>query len=109
MLAARAWPGNVRELENAVARMLALSAEGGAIGLAALETFAREESPSSDDVASKREGKGGDFRTRVDALERTLIVEALEAVRGNRAEAARRLGLSRVTLLDRIKRRGIAS
>ncbi|HEY8430312.1 MAG TPA: helix-turn-helix domain-containing protein [Sandaracinaceae bacterium] len=43
----------------------------------------------------------------MEAFERQLITEALAAAGGNRAEAARRLALSRVTLLDRMKRLGI--
>ena len=94
-LAARDWPGNVRELENAVARLVALS-DGGVI---ALDALALPES-------SPEPGEGG-FRARVDAFERQLIEQAFAEAGGNRAEAARRLGLSRVTLLDRMKRLGL--
>jgi two-component system response regulator AtoC len=94
-LAARDWPGNVRELENTVARLVALS-EGGEIGVDAL---GRSAPPSS----SPDEG----FRAKVEAFERQLIGQALADSSGNRAEAARRLGLSRVTLLDRTKRVGL--
>ena len=50
---------------------------------------------------------GGPFRDRVDAFERELIAAALRAAGDNRAAAARALGLSRVTLLDRMKRLGL--
>src|SRR5262249_39916168 len=97
-LAARPWPGNVRELENTIARIIADS-DGGELGVDAL---GREVAPIADPATS-----GLPFRTRVEAFERALISEAVAAAGGNRAEAARRLGLSRVTLLDRMKRLGL--
>ncbi|UJR78243.1 sigma-54-dependent transcriptional regulator [Sandaracinus amylolyticus] len=93
-LAARAWPGNVRELENTIARCVALS-EGGVIGLDAL-----------DDTTTPTAHEGT-FRAQVEAFERELITRALAEHGGNQSEAARRLGMPRVTLVDRIKRYGI--
>ncbi|MEJ7597824.1 MAG: sigma-54 dependent transcriptional regulator [Kofleriaceae bacterium] len=100
-LARRAWPGNVRELENWVARALALS-DGGELGVEVLPVMAAPVV-----VAPTPGDRSLPFRARVDAYERALISEALSAARGNRAETARRLGMSRVTLIDRMKRLGI--
>jgi DNA-binding NtrC family response regulator len=100
-LAARPWPGNVRELENTVARLVAES-DGGELGPAALAPA------GATPVPPRAAAPGLPFRVRVAAFERELIEEALAAAGGNRAETARRLGLSRVTLLDRMKRLGIA-
>ncbi|MBL0212809.1 MAG: sigma-54-dependent Fis family transcriptional regulator [Myxococcales bacterium] len=99
-LAARSWPGNVRELENTIARLI-VESHGDEIGPEALD--------APNLVPPQRtDGDGAlPFRTRVEAFERSLIAEAVSAAGGNRAEAARRLGLSRVTLLDRMKRLGI--
>ena len=47
------------------------------------------------------------LRQRVEAYERGLIVEALRAARGNRSEAARRPGVSRVTLHDKLRKYGL--
>jgi DNA-binding NtrC family response regulator len=44
------------------------------------------------------------LKERVGAYERGLLVEALRETRGNRTEAARRLGISRVTLHDKLRR-----
>ena len=92
-LAARAWPGNVRELENTVARMVALS-EGGEIGPEPIEGSAPSPAPN--------------LRAQVEGFERGLIEQALRAAGGNHSEAARRLGTSRVTLLDKLKKYGLA-
>jgi DNA-binding NtrC family response regulator len=48
------------------------------------------------------------LRARVEAYERGLVLEALRAARGNRSEAARLLGISRVTLHDKLHKYGLA-
>jgi DNA-binding NtrC family response regulator len=98
-LRARDWPGNVRELENAVARLLALS-EGGEFGVEALSRLSA--SPESTPPAG-----AGTLREQVAAFERSLIARMLEETGGNQSEAARRLGLTRVTLIDKLKRHGL--
>ncbi len=95
-LARRSYPGNVRELENTVARMVALS-DGGELDVAAVGELAAPAAASGPAT----------FRERVDAFERGLIEAALRDAAGNRSLAARTLGLSRVTLLDRMKRLGV--
>jgi len=47
------------------------------------------------------------LKDRVEAYERGLVLEALRNARGNRSEAARRLAIGRVTLLDKLKKYGI--
>ena len=91
-----AWPGNVRELENAIERLVALSPDGE-LDLSLLA------------VAPNRAAAPESFglRERVEAYERGLIVETLKLAKGNRSEAARRLGLSRATLHDKIKKYGL--
>jgi DNA-binding NtrC family response regulator len=96
------WPGNVRQLENAVARMVALdgSREIGP------EAFVRAPPPEPgaeappDDTLSLRE--------QVEAIERSVIVRALAAVSGNQSVAARKLGVSRGTLIDRMHKYGLS-
>ncbi len=89
-LVQRPWPGNVRELENTVARLLALST-GGVIDVDALE------SPTT----------ATSLRDRVAAFERGVIEAALREANGNHSETARKLAVSRVTLLDKLKRYGL--
>ena len=95
-LQARDWPGNVRELENLVARLLALSA-GGPLGVEALDGSAKPRAAAS----------GAPLREQLAAFERELLARTLAAAGGNQSEAARRLGLTRVTLIDRLKRHGL--
>ncbi|HEX9399111.1 MAG TPA: sigma-54 dependent transcriptional regulator [Anaeromyxobacter sp.] len=97
-LAGHAWPGNVRELENAIERLVALSPPEG-LDLALLA--------DRGGAAPAGERAPLPLKDRVQAYERGLVVEALRAARGNRSEAARRLGVSRVTLHDKLKRYGL--
>ncbi len=106
------WPGNVRQLENAVARAVAMSGGGelgpdalpaavpGAPALPAANHAAELASPTDDALT---------LREQIDALERSVIARTMTAVHGNQSEAARRLGISRNTLTDRLRRYGIAA
>jgi two-component system, NtrC family, response regulator HydG len=100
-LAAHAWPGNVRELENAIEGLVALSPQDG-LDLSLLPGGAGGESR-----AREVEGAPLPLKQRVEAYERGLVVEALRAAHGNRSEAARRLGMSRVTLHDKLRKYGL--
>jgi two-component system response regulator HydG len=93
-LVARPWPGNVRELEHAIESWAAL-ADGTII--------TGEDEP---EAAPAREENLG-LREMVAAYERGLIEAALTAAQGNQSEAARQLGIGRVTLFDKMKRFGL--
>jgi two-component system response regulator AtoC len=95
-VATRGYPGNVRELQNVITRLVALS-DGGRISKTALEEPARSVPASSP----------GSFRQQVESLERALLTQALTVTHGNQSEAARQLGLSRVTFVDKLKRYGL--
>jgi two-component system response regulator HydG len=101
-LATHPWPGNVRELEHALESVVALSPEGD-LDLSLLPGGAGPGVPGRE-AGTARLG----LKQRVEAYERGLVVDALEAARGNRSEAARALGVSRVTLHDKLRKYGIA-
>ncbi|HUS28001.1 MAG TPA: sigma-54 dependent transcriptional regulator [Kofleriaceae bacterium] len=108
------WPGNVRQLENTIARLAALSA-GGVIGLAdfrAADTSHSPSAPPSSSISDTDEPapdarNGPSLKEQVEAFERGLVARALDATGGNQSEAARRLGVSRVTLIDKMKKYGL--
>jgi DNA-binding NtrC family response regulator len=93
------WPGNVRELENAMETLVALSRDGE-LDLSLL--------PSAAAPGREADEPALPLKARVEAYERGLLVEALRAAGGNRSEAARRLGISRVTLHDKLHKYGLA-
>lgn len=105
------WPGNVRQLENAVARMVAL-ASGGDLGPDAFAVVQPRPAPPEDgngtDAAPPGITTDLSLGDQLDAVERSIIVTVLAVTRGNRSEAARRLGVGRTALLDRLKKHGLA-
>jgi two-component system, NtrC family, response regulator HydG len=103
-LAGHGWPGNVRELEHAVESLVALSPDGE-LDLALLP-FAARGAGASAEAAAELPALG--LRPRMEAYERGMIVDALRAAHGNRSEAARKLGISRVTLHDKLRKYGLA-
>ena len=104
-LSAEPWPGNVRQLENAVARLVALSS-GAEIGAEALNPGAPQEAPPifAEGAVDEHAVDGLSLREQVEAFERGLIARALLGAHNNQSEAARRLGTSRATLIDKIKK-----
>ncbi|MBS4095239.1 MAG: sigma-54-dependent Fis family transcriptional regulator [Sulfuricella sp.] len=98
-----AWPGNLRQLSNALRTACALLEEDDAhIGWQHLpDDLAEELAPRQAEHNSALEEAIGNLRTLSDAA----IQRAVESVRGNISEAARRLGISRNTLYRRMKQR----
>jgi two-component system response regulator AtoC len=104
------WPGNVRELENAIERAVVLS-RGNPITV--------DHVPFTDNpMVGEGKGKGsggaggrdkgkGLFKARIEALERQLIVEALQRADGNRSKAAEDLGIYRRLLYAKIREYGL--
>ncbi|MCF8179355.1 MAG: sigma 54-interacting transcriptional regulator [Sulfuritalea sp.] len=98
------WPGNVRHLFNAL-EYAVVQAEGEMIRPKHLlsEIVAGAESPASTPVEGARLTRHYQPRGD-DAAEQALILKVLEESAGNKAEAARRLGMSRTTLWKRLAR-----
>jgi DNA-binding NtrC family response regulator len=87
------WPGNVRELDNAMRHAL-IKSGGGSITPEHLPTaICRGEPPLGSLVVGNQPD-----------LTPEKIAEVLQAVKGNKSEAARRLGISRATLYRRLAR-----
>jgi two-component system response regulator AtoC len=106
-LRANSWPGNVRELENTVARLLALAPDER-ITLALWRSLSEGPStPSAPLTAAGDPGPGHPLRARVEAFERALIAEAFEAAARNQSETARRLGVSRPALIEKLHKYGL--
>jgi len=86
------WPGNVRQLQNEIQRSVLMS-DGKAI--------------DADDLAinDPKPGEAGEDSnlTLMEAMERNKIIEVLKETGGNKLETARRLGIGRQTLYNKIK------
>ena len=94
------WPGNVRELRTAVEHAVVLC-RGDEAGLRELPAGVRGAEGGASDGAV-----GGEELSWADS-EKRLIVKALEQTGGNRAEAARRMGMSRRTLHRKLNQYGL--
>lgn len=84
------WPGNVRELKNAVQYAFVICPEGS-IGVAQLPPHIGQILEDQDSGSSK-------------AGQREELIEALRKSGGNQSEAARLLGVSRMTVWKRMKK-----
>jgi len=94
VLAAHDWPGNVRELENALERSLILAGDAE-VEPSHLSLSARV----GDESVAAALLKDG---FSLDGFEKQLITEALALAGGNKAQAARLLGITRRRLYSRL-------
>jgi two-component system NtrC family response regulator len=101
-LVGQPWPGNVRELKNAMERAAVL-ARGEVIGAADLEFI--EEAGAGTAVLT--DWPDEDLPSAIARLEEMLIRRSLAKSDGNRAEAARLLGIHRQLLYAKIRRYGL--
>ncbi len=89
----RPWPGNVRELENALERSLILAGE---------ETVAPAHLTQDVEARPRAVAELLTPGFSLDELEKQLITEALALAGGNKAQAARSLGITRRRLYSRL-------
>jgi two-component system response regulator HydG len=101
------WPGNVRELENAIERAVILSTgeyiTDSQLPLNITEKYDDQEirSPGATQIL--------DGTHSLEDIEKEAILAALSASKGNKAEAARRLGVTRKTLHNKLKSYEVSS
>jgi len=88
------WPGNVRQLQNEIQRAV-LMCEGSSVDsrdLSILTVMSQKDNPDL---------------TLMEAMERNAIIQMLKETGGNKLETAKRLGIGRQTLYNKIKIYGI--
>jgi DNA-binding NtrC family response regulator len=118
-LQAQNWPGNVRELENVIRKVL-LYAQGYTINMDHVRAaLARAPLPAQGAHLSLREqvdellaaAQRGDLddahRRLLIAAEREIFGRAIELAHGNQAKAARWLGVSRLTMREKLHQFGL--
>jgi len=91
-----AWPGNIRELKSALEYAFVI-AEKGKIDIAHLPHPVLEPSTIGVDRTGGRDG----------SREKQALMAALRETRGNQTQAARLLGINRVTVWNRMRKYGI--
>jgi two-component system response regulator AtoC len=88
------WPGNVRQLQNQVQRAV-LMAEGSFVDAQDLSVEQASAGQEETDL------------TLLEGMERNTIIQLLKETGGNKLETAKRLGIGRQTLYNKIKAYGI--
>jgi transcriptional regulator with PAS, ATPase and Fis domain len=97
LLASYAWPGNVRELKNAIEHALVFGKE---------RLITSDDFPAAISAAREPHSAARSLKSLED-LEREAVKATLEATQYKIGEAAKILGISRKTLLEKRKRYGL--
>ncbi|MEM6797347.1 MAG: sigma 54-interacting transcriptional regulator, partial [Acidobacteriota bacterium] len=105
-LCSYSWPGNVRELKNIVRRLVYACPDGRAIESSMLPPAILDPEPAEPTVEDMRLGSAS-LAEHLQAIERRLIRQALDATGNNRTPAAQLLGLSRNGMAYRLRRLGM--
>lgn len=121
-LATQAWPGNVRQLGNVIRQCLLLS-RGPVSPDHVQSVITKKESTAQPDPTemslanlaaefleqSRQSGSDDAHAQLVAAAERTLLSQAMAAAGGNKTQAAKWLGITRVTLRDKLNTLGLGT
>ena len=99
------WPGNVRELENAVERAVILC-NGDLITGRELPANVIDAPPLAE-ASIVHEGDVSLAGLSLDTVERRAIEETLRQTGDNKSEASRRLGITRATLHNKLRKYGL--
>ena len=114
ILTAYHWPGNVRELKNIIERIMILHNDGTMITSESLPAEMKATTNQEklriqiDNILPQLSSEGIDFTQVTERItndiKRKIIENTLEMSRGNKTEAARRLGISRYKLIREQKK-----
>ena len=88
------WPGNIRQLQNEIQRAV-LMCEGATVDVRDLSITTMMKQKENPDL------------TLMEAMERNTIIQMLKETGSNKLETAKRLGIGRQTLYNKIKIYGI--
>ncbi|MES2637522.1 MAG: sigma-54 dependent transcriptional regulator, partial [Pseudomonadota bacterium] len=93
------WPGNVRELRHQISRAVLLSSQG---------QISASDLNLTDNKNKVFNEEGQQSQLTLDAAEKSMLLNALESTNNNVSEAARQLGITRMTMRYRMDKHGIS-
>ncbi|MEK7790099.1 MAG: helix-turn-helix domain-containing protein [Deltaproteobacteria bacterium] len=96
------WPGNIRQLENVIERMILLN-EGDRLTLKSIPKEISGDTPLTASASSLSSSFKEIVKETTQKIEKELILKALEERHGNVTQAAKKLGISRKSLQNKIK------
>jgi transcriptional regulator with PAS, ATPase and Fis domain len=94
------WPGNVRELQNEIERLVLLAEPEKGITPELLSDHVRQRQKHPH-------ASNGNLKMAVHSLEEEMIRSTMTLYHNNKSRVARTLGISRQSLLERLKRMNI--
>ena len=104
------WPGNIRELENVLERAVAF-AEGSVLTRedVRLSNYSVAALPIRNDVSAPADNSSDNSLAgmTLDDVEKMAVEQTLRSVGGNKARAARELGISEKSIYNKMKRLGL--
>jgi two-component system response regulator HupR/HoxA len=100
LLLSYSWPGNVRELQNEIERVVLLSEPEKEINPELLSDHIRQRHRSS--VPSE-----ANLKSAIRDLEEQMIQETMTRLGQNKSQTAKALGISRQSLLEKLRRMGL--
>jgi len=106
-LAAYSWPGNVRELSNLLEHCILIAENDVVLTEIDIDRALSERKEHGSDEAAGYSMRTRTLNRQVADAERHAILEMLDATKGNKKEAARRLGISRTNLYEKMASLGM--
>jgi two-component system response regulator PilR (NtrC family) len=100
------WPGNIRELENTIERCVVLG-NGGALDEESLPSHIRSRGQAAGTALEEIPDEGLDLDAYLGAIEKDILLKALDKVGGVRKRAAELLGISFRSIRYRLAKFGI--
>ncbi|MFD0697419.1 sigma-54 interaction domain-containing protein [Paenibacillus sp. GCM10027628] len=102
------WPGNIRELRNTIERLVVFAADGSVrrddLPVSIYSSQNNADTPLQEEASNVIHT----LQEELEIHEKQIIVKALELEKGNKLAAAKRLGMSRATLYNRMNKLGFS-